>query len=112
MAASTIQNLKSVLICAAHRTPDCSVEYFEGEFINNYTRAPTLGMEIFVLGDLNCDLLKSCREVHTLKDLSDTLNLTQLVTSPNRVTLQSSSLIDIILATSTSVVEETRVVES
>ena len=63
------------------------MEYFEGKFINNYTKALTLGMEIFVLGDLNCDLLKSCHEGNTLKDLCNTLNLTQLVTSPTRVTL-------------------------
>lgn len=56
-------------------------------------------MEIFVLGDLNCDLLKSCCEGNTLKDLCDTLNLNQLVTSPTRVTLQSPFLIEVILTT-------------
>ena len=63
------------------------------------TKALTLGMKIFVLGNLNCDLLRGCREGNTLKNLY-TLNLTQLVTSPTRVTLQSSSI-----------VKETRVVE-
>ena len=83
-------NLKSILICAAYRPPDRPVEYIEGEFINNYRKALTLGMEIFLLK--SCDLLKSCCEGDTLKDLCDTLNLTQLVTSPTRVMLQSSSL--------------------
>ena len=46
-----------------------------------------------------------------MKDLCETLNLTQLVTTPTRVTPQSSSLIDVILATNTSIVKETRVVE-
>ena len=105
------KNLKSFLVCAAYRPPDCSVEYFEGEFTNTYTKALTLGIEIFVLGDLNCDLMKSCREGNTLKDLCETLNLTQLVTTPTRVTPQSSSLIDVILATNTSIVKETRMVE-
>ena len=68
-------------------------------------------MEIFVLGDLNCDLLKSCYDGNTLKDWRHTLNLTQLVTSSTRVTPQSSSIIDFILATNTSFVKETRVVE-
>ena len=99
------------LVCAAYRPPDCSVEYFEGEFINTYTKALSLGIEIFVLGNLNCDLLKSCCEGNTLKDLCETLNLTQLVTTPTRVTPQSSSLIDVILATNTSVVKESIVVE-
>ena len=69
------------------------------------------GMEIFVLGDLNCDLLKSCHDGNTLKDWRHTLNLTQPVTSSTRVTPQSSSIIDFILATNTSFVKETRVVE-
>ena len=55
--------------------------------------------------------MKSCREGTTLKDLCETLNLTQLVTRPARVTPQSSSLIDAILETNTSVVKETRLVE-
>ena len=63
------KNLKFVLICAGYRVPDYSVEYFEWEFTNNYTKALTLGMEIFVLCDINCDLLKNCCEGITLKDL-------------------------------------------
>ena len=55
--------------------------------------------EIIVLGDLSCDLLKSCCERNTLKDLCDTLKLNQLVTSPTRVTPQLPFLIDVILAT-------------
>ena len=55
--------------------------------------------EIIVLGDLSCDLLKSCCEGNTLKDLCDTLRLNQLVTSPTRVTQQLPFLIDVILAT-------------
>ena len=65
-----------------------------------------------IICTLNCDLLKSCIEANTLKDMCETLNLTQLVTTPTRVTPQSSSLIDVILATNTSVVKETIVVEN
>ena len=91
VATSTTQKLEvCFIVCAAFRPPDCLVDYFEGEFINTYTKALTLGMEIFVLGDLNCDLLKICREGNSLKDLCDTLNLTKLVTSATRVTPQSS----------------------
>ena len=55
--------------------------------------------EIIVLGDLSCDLLKSCCEGNTLKDLCDTLKLNQLETSPARVTPQLPFLIDVIVAT-------------
>lgn len=79
--------------------------------VNNYINSLSFGIEIFVLGDINFDLLKSCHEGDTLKDLRHTLDLTQHVTSPTRVMPQSSSLIDFILATNTSFVKETRVVE-
>ena len=57
-------------------------------------------METFVLGNLNRDILRSFCEGNTLKNFYNTLNLTQLVTLPTRVILQSSSIIN-----------ETRVVE-
>ena len=56
-------------------------------------------MEIFVLGDLNCDLLKICCEGNNLKYLCDPLNLNHLATSPTRVMPQSPFLIDVISAT-------------
>ena len=90
------KNLKSILMCC---------------LVNNYINSLSFGIEIFVLGDINFDLLKSCHEGDTLKDLRHTLDLTQHVTSPTRVMPQSSSLIDFILATNTSFVKETRVVE-
>ena len=53
-------------------------------------------MEVFVLGDLNCDLLKICCKGNALKYLCDSLNLNQLATSPTRVMPQSPFLIDVI----------------
>ena len=47
------------------------------------------------VGDLNCDMLKILPETDALNNLCSSLNLTQLITSPTRVTMQSSSLIDV-----------------
>ena len=71
---------------------------FGDDFMENYMDALTFGKEIFVTGDLNCNMLSDCPEAHSLGDLCDSLNLTQLIKTPTRVTSQSSSLIDVILA--------------
>ena len=51
--------------------------------------------ELYLLGDLNCDLLSHSPNVNTreLLDICDIYNLTQLITEPTRVTNISQSLI-------------------
>ena len=70
------------------------------------------GKEVFVTGDLNCNMLSDCSEAHSLSDLCDSLNLTQLIKTPTRVTSQSSSLIDVILASDASLVVDSGVEET
>ena len=106
------KKMKSVLLCTTYRPPDCPVTCLVDYFTDNYTKALTLGKEVFVVGDLNCNLLKSCPEGDALKDVCSSLNLTQLVKSPTRVTPQSSSLIDVIMASNTSLIVESGVVET
>ena len=67
---------------------------------------------MLVVGDLNCDMLKILPETHALNNLCSYLNLTQLITSPTWVIMQSSSLIDVIMASNTAIVVESGVVES
>ena len=106
------KKLKSILLCVAYRPPDCSVSCFVDDFMENYTHALTSGKAIFVTGDLNCNVLKNCPEAHALGDLCDSLNLTQLIKTPTRVTPQSSSLIDVILASDAGLVAESGVEET
>jgi len=107
--------LKVFLLCVVYRAPDCSVSCFGDDFMENYMHALTFGKEIFVTSDL------TCQEAHSLSDLCDSLNLTQLVKTPNlmqliktptRVTSQSSSLIDVILASDASLVVDSGVEET
>ena len=42
--------------------------------MNNYTRALMFGKEIFVVGDLNCDMLRKCPEADALNDLCRSVN--------------------------------------
>ena len=55
--------------------------------------------ELYLFGDLNCDLLSHAPNVNTreLSDIFDIYNLTQLITEPTRVTNTSQSLIDLCL---------------
>ncbi|XP_068680135.1 uncharacterized protein [Montipora foliosa] len=106
------KKLKVILLCVVYRPPDCSVSCFGDDFMENYMHALTFGKEIFVTGDLNCNMLSDCPEAHSLGDLCDSLNLTQLIKTPTRVTSQSSSLIDVILTSDASLVVDSGVEET
>lgn len=68
------------------RPPNGSPEYFDQlerliKTIDNENK------ELYLLGDLNCDLLKTVSDTHTKCD-------TQLIKQATRVTVSSASLID------------------
>ena len=99
-------------MCITCRPPDCFVTCFADEFLEKHTLALTYGKEVFIIGDLNCDILKDNQETRVLTSLCSSLNLTQLITSPTRVTPKSSTLIDVIMTTNTGLVAESGVVEN
>ena len=84
---------KSLLICVPYRPPDCPVVCFESFFKPNYIQALQYGKPIFILGDLNCNLLKTSQEQKALNDVSTELNLTQIINNPTRITNTCHSLI-------------------
>ena len=104
--------LRSILLCVTYRSPDCPTNCFVDDFMDTYTQALTRGNENFVVGDLNCNMLKILPETDALNNLCSSLNLTQLITSPTRITMQSSSLIDVIMASNIAIVVESGVMES
>ncbi|CAB4045042.1 Hypothetical predicted protein, partial [Paramuricea clavata] len=106
------KKMKSIVLCVAYRPPDCPVSCFVDDFMDNYSYALILKKDIFVVGDLNCNLLKSGPESDALNELCSGLNLFQLIKEPTKVTLQSSSLIDVILTSNTSLVVESGVEET
>ena len=85
---------------------------FEDEFLEKHTLALTHGKEVIMIGDLNCDILKNSPESRVFRNLCSSLNLTQLITSPTRVTSHSSTLIDVIMTTNTALVAESGVIEN
>ena len=105
------KKLRSILLCVCYRPPDCPVSCFTNNFMAEYTRALIYGKDILVVGDLNCNLLKTTQEAEALRDICCSLNLVQLIDKPTRVTLQSSSLIDVIMTSSESLIVKSGVVE-
>ena len=69
------------------------------------------GKEIIIVGDLNYDMLRKCLEADALNDLCSSLNLTQLIKSPTRITPDSSTLIDLIMTSKDCLVIEIGVEE-
>ncbi len=81
--------------------------------MENYTYALTLGKEIIVVGDLNCDVLKpDSPSAVALLNFCESVNLTQLIKEPTRVTENSASLIDVIMTSNVNLVENHGVVSS
>jgi hypothetical protein len=101
------KKLRSILLCVCYRPPDCPVSCFTNTFMAEYTRALIYGKDILVVGDcnlLNCNLLKTTQEAEALRDICCSLNIVQLIDKPTRVTLQSTSLIDVIMTSSESLI--------
>ena len=100
-----LRKLRSILLCVPYRPDYCPTSTFHDIFMENYIHALTLGKEIIVVGDLNCDLLKpDSPEAMSLLDFCTSVNQTQLIKEPTRVTETSSSLIDIIMTSNVSLV--------
>ncbi len=106
-------NIKTLnLVCAAYRPPDCSVTNFANDLMAKYTMALTYGKDMFIVGDLNCNMLKDNQDTKVLKDLCSSLNLKQLINAPTRVTSKSSTLIYLIITSNTTLVVESGVLEN
>ena len=54
------KRMKSILLCATYKPPECPTTSFTDDFSDNYMKALSFGKDVFILGDLNCNLLKNC----------------------------------------------------
>ena len=59
--------------------------------------------EVFIMGDFNCNILSNYAFSSKIKDLCSSLSLKQLIMEPTRVTINSSTLIDLIMTNSSCV---------
>ena len=91
------KKLKSLLLCVTYRPPSTAALCLEQDLMPKYIQALSLGKDIVLLGDLNCDLLCDNSNAEALRSFCTSTNTTQLITKPTRVTVSSSTLIDVIL---------------
>ena len=86
------------LIATWYRPPNTPLDYFK-KFEMFLKEADARYSEIYILGDLNCNILSNPPEVHTthLLDLMVDYQLAQLIKEPTRVNAKSQTLIDVFI---------------
>ena len=106
------KKMKTIIICVIYRPPDCPLNCIRDDFRQNYVRALSMNKPIYILGDMNCNLLKDCLEKRAFTDLCNDLNLKQIIKEPTKIIDTSQSLIDVILVSTEAVVLESGVLDS
>ena len=76
---------------------------FMERFSNILFRARLEDKEITLLGDLNCNLLKSASHTTQLLEILRENNLQQLIDKPTRITMGGESLIDLMITSSADI---------
>ena len=96
-----LPNRKKLLICSIYRPPNMIYNNFKVCFESILEKTSTEGTELLLFGDLNCDMLprKLSADARDLRQLFNVYQVIQLIKSPTRVTSNSSTLIDLALAT-------------
>ena len=105
-----VHNIRSFVICTAYRPPDVPVRCFDTDLTPSLIAASLHNKPIHILGDLNCNLLNPKNpDSRALLDFCHLYNLSQMVTTPTRVTASTETLIDVILSSNEQQVQETTV---
>ena len=105
-----LNRLKYFVFCVIYWPDYCPVSCFVDDFMDNYSQVLILGKPLLITGNLNCNLLKpSCSKAVALLDCYKSVNLTQLISEPTRVTDTSSTLLDVIITSNTNLVENSGV---
>ena len=86
-------NSSSFLICSCYRPPSSNSEWFN-VFANSLEQSFLEQKECMIIGDFNLNLQDSSSRVNSWIESLSSLNYTQLVNEPTRVTQYSSTLID------------------
>ena len=77
-------NFRSFFMCTAYRPPDTSLSCFETDFSETLTSALSFNKPIYILGDLNCNVLDANDPGQcALSNLCTCFNLTQMVDKPS-----------------------------
>ena len=103
---------RGILICIIYRPPDSS-KYLPNQYEEKLRSMLELvsieNKEILMLGDLNCNYLANS-DHKEIKHIISASGLKQLITSPTRITNQSSTLIDVICSNEPQNISITKVI--
>ena len=102
---------KSFVICTAYRPPSTPLNFMD-DLAESLMESLLLGLDVIILGDLNCNLLQGKAESRALNDFCSTFNLTQLINKPTRVTENRESLIDVVMTTNEKLIASNDVLMS
>ncbi len=91
-------NKTKCVIVVAYKPPNVTNHAFTLDMTNLLDRATRDYSDIWIIGDLNFDLLDRIKS-ETLRDVCDVYGLDQLIKEPTNTTIHGSSLIDVILTT-------------
>ena len=73
---------KSFVICTVYRPPSTPLNFMD-DLANSLIESLLSGLDVIILGDLNCNLLQDNAESRALNDFCSTFNLTQLINKPD-----------------------------
>ncbi|KAJ8017557.1 hypothetical protein HOLleu_44948 [Holothuria leucospilota] len=99
-----------ILIYSVYRPPNSPVSFFNS-FSEMLSKASREKKEVVTLGDLNCNVDPSVRDVNArhLRFITDLYQLENIIEIPTRVSETSSTVIDLILTTMKERHKETKV---
>jgi len=93
---------KPFLVSTWYRPPGSSLDLFTS-FEKVIDKMDNTTLDLYILGDMNCNLLHSaraCPATAKLVNILDVYGLAQLITDPTRVTINTQSLIDLCVTNS------------
>ena len=91
-------NSKPFLVLCWYRPPLSPVEHFD--VFESLLKQAELGFsDIYITGDINCNLLKDPRDCYTTRliNIIEAYQLTQVISEPTRITSNTSTLIDLFI---------------
>ena len=102
---------KSFVICTVYRPPSTPLNFID-DLANSLIESLLSGLDVIILGDLNCNLLQDNADSRALNDFCSTFNLTQLINQPTRATENGESLIDVVMTTNEKLIASNDVLMS
>ena len=106
------QRSRPFLISAWYRPPNSEMELFNA-FEIFLSKCDAENKELILIGDLNCNMLKSPQDSNTKKlmFMSTVYKLEQLIKKPTRVSNTSATLIDLIFTNQHNKISSSEVVD-